>query len=241
MTLVGVAAPPLPSSGITCCARSAAQRQMPSLLMPPVWQHFCTEQQRHCRPSTTEQSQRQLGPTIEVAALPLPVPASVVTSNSPWKVVVMMLERLGLPPATAHGNMHWMQKSPTACNQNAALLLLLLMLVALVLLLLLLPSTCPSKHSHCERQVQCILQPVPNPSGNRSAAAPLPHSTKQLSAHLHKCVHACERQVQCVQQPAPELHWVTLLFNGEAPLTAGHDCLHELMGGYLQQQQQQFM
>lgn len=34
-----------------------------------------------------------------VAALLLPVPASVVTSSSPWKVEVIMLCFLGLPPA----------------------------------------------------------------------------------------------------------------------------------------------
>jgi hypothetical protein len=39
---------------------------------------------------------------MAVVALPLPVPACVVTSSSPWNVLVMMLVRFGLPPAKTH-------------------------------------------------------------------------------------------------------------------------------------------
>jgi hypothetical protein len=49
---------------------------------------------------------------MAVAAPPLPVPASVVTSSSPWKVLVMMLTRLGLPPA------RWEQEGTASKEQQ---------------------------------------------------------------------------------------------------------------------------
>ena len=91
--------PPPPASQNVVTAAALPLPWPAPLPLPPTNQQPRTMVQLCSPPPANPQNNVESLLTVAVAALPLPVPASVVTSSSPWKVVVMMLERFGLPPA----------------------------------------------------------------------------------------------------------------------------------------------